>query len=41
MLINENSVLMVFSIIHECGEILIDCPNCLCGTNRNTTFYAC
>ena len=39
--INENYVFMIFSIINGCGEILINCLNCLSGTNINNTFDAC
>ena len=31
----------MFSIINECGAILINCPNCLFGTSVNNTFDAC
>ena len=37
----ENSVLIVFIIVKECGEIFINCPNCLCGTKLNKTFDVC
>ena len=36
---NENSVLIVLKI-NECGEILINFPKCLLGTNVNNTFDA-
>ena len=38
---DENSVFVVFSIVNECGNILINCPNCLFGTEVNNTFAAC
>ena len=28
-----NPVFAVFSIVNEWGDILINCPNCLFGTN--------
>ena len=31
----ENSVLTVFIFIKECGEIFINCPNCLFETKVN------
>ena len=34
----ENSVLTVFIIVKECGEVFINCPNCLFGTKLNKTF---
>ena len=34
----ENSVLTVFIIVKECGEILINCPDCLFGRKVNKTF---
>ena len=37
----ENSVLTVFIIVKECGEIFINCPNCLFGTKVNKTFDVC
>ena len=37
----ENSVLTVFIIVKECGEIFINCPNCLFGTKLNKTFDEC
>ena len=37
----ENSVLTVFIIVKECGEIVINCPNCLFGTKVNKTFDVC
>ena len=36
--IEENSVLTVFFIVREGGEIFINCPNCLFGTKLNKTF---
>ena len=38
---NENSVFVVFSIVNECGNILIYWQNCLFGTKVNNTLYAC
>ena len=38
---DENSVFVVFSIVNECGDILINCPNCLFGAKVNNTFAAC
>ena len=40
-LTEENSVLTVFIIVKECGEIFINCPNCLFGTKLNKTFDVC
>ena len=40
-LIEENSVLTEFIIVKECGEIFINCPNCLFGTKVNKTFEIC
>ena len=37
----ENSVLTEFIIVKECGEIFINCPNCLFGTKVNKTFDVC
>ena len=37
----ENSALTVFIIVKECGEILINCPNCLFGTKVNETVEVC
>ena len=37
----ENSVLTVFNIVKECGEIFIYCPNCLFGTKLNKNFDMC
>ena len=37
----ENSVLTVFIIVKKCGEIFINRPNCLFGTNVNRTFDVC
>ena len=37
----ENSVLIVFIIVKECGEIFISCPSCLLGTKVNKTFDVC
>ena len=37
----ENSVLAVFIILKECGEIFINCPNYFFGTNVNKTFDVC
>ena len=39
--VNENYVFVVPSIVRECGEIFINCPNCLFGTKVNNTFDAC
>ena len=36
-----NSALVVFSIINEWGEIVINWPNCLLGTKVNNTLDAC
>ena len=36
--INENSVFVVPSIVNECGEIFINCQNCLFGKKVNHTF---
>ena len=33
----ENSILTVFIIVKECGEIFINSPNCLFGTKVNKT----
>ena len=38
---DENFVFVVFSIVNECGDMLINCPNCLFGTKVNNIFYAC
>ena len=37
----ENSVLTVLIIVKECGEIVINCPNCLFGTEVNKIFDMC
>ena len=37
----ENSVLTVFIIVKECGEIFINCQNHLFGTKVNKTFHVC
>ena len=37
----ENSVLNVFIILKEWGEIFINCGNCLFGTKLNKTFNVC
>ena len=37
----ENSVLTVFIIVKECGEIFINFSNCLFGTKVNKKFDAC
>ena len=37
----ENSVLIVFIIVKECGNILINFPNCLLETKVNKTFEVC
>ena len=37
----ENSVLTVFIIVKERGEIFINSPNCLFGTKVNKTFDMC
>ena len=37
----ENSVLTVFIIVKEFGEICINCPNCLLRTKLNKTFDEC
>ena len=37
----KNSVLTVFIIVKKCGEIFINCPNCLFGTKLNKTFDVC
>ena len=39
--INKNSVLIVFSIINECGEILINWSNCLCVAVNDTFDASC
>ena len=39
--VDENSVFVVFSIINECGGILINCPNCLFGKDVNNAFEDC
>ena len=39
--IEENSALTEFIIVKECGEIFINCPNCLFGTKVNKTFEIC
>ena len=38
---DENAAFVVLSIINECGDILINCPNRLFGTKVNNTFNAC
>ena len=38
---NGNSELVVFSIVNEWGEIVINWSNCLLGTKVNNTFDAC
>ena len=38
---NENYVITVFNIINDSGEIFINCPDCLLGTNVNIIFDAC
>ena len=35
------SVFVVFNIVNECGDILINWPNCLFGTKVNNTLNAC
>ena len=37
----ENSVLIVFIIVKECGNILINFPSCLLETKVNKTFEVC
>ena len=37
----ENSILTVFIVVEECGEIFIHCPNCLLATKVNNTFDVC
>ena len=37
---NENAVFVLFSIVNECGDILINCPNCLFVMKVNNTFDA-
>ena len=37
----ENSVLTVFIMVKEYGEIFTKCPNCLFGTKVNKTFDVC
>ena len=39
--INENSALVVFSIVNEWGAIVINGTNCLSDTKVNETFDAC
>ena len=39
--ITENSVLTLFIIVKECGEIFINCPNCFFGAKLNTIFDVC
>ena len=39
--IEENSVLTVLIIVKECGEVFINCQNCLFGTKVNITFDVC
>ena len=34
----ENSVLTVSIIVKGCGEVFINCPNCLFGIKLNKTF---
>ena len=36
-----NSVLVVFSIVNEWGEIVINWPNCLLGTKVNNILDTC
>ena len=38
---SENSVLTVFNIVKECGEIFINCPDGLFGTKINKNFDKC
>ena len=38
---SENSVFVVFSIVNECGDILINWSNCLFGRKVNNTVDAC
>ena len=38
---DENSVFVVFNIVNEWGDILINYPNCLFGTKINNTLDAC
>ena len=38
---HENSAFVVFSIVNERGDILINCPNCLFGAKVNSTLDAC
>ena len=38
---DENSVFVVLSIVNECGDILINCPNYLFGAKVKNTFDAC
>ena len=38
---DENSVFVVFSIVNEWGDILINCLNCLAGTKVNSTLDNC
>ena len=40
-LAREISVLIVFIIVKECGEIFINYPNCLFGKKVNKTFDVC
>ena len=40
-LAREISVLIVFIIVKECGEIFINCPNCVFGKKVNKTFDVC
>ena len=37
----ENSELTAFIIVKECGEIFINCSNCLFWTKVNKTFNIC
>ena len=39
--INENPALAVFSIVNVWGAVVINCPDCLSGTNVNKTFGGC
>ena len=38
---NENSATVVFNVVNIWGTIVINCPNCLVGTNVNKTYDAC
>ena len=38
ILAKENSVLIVFIIAKESGEMFINCPNCFFGTKVNKNF---